>query len=599
MAFRIHFDIEPEFVKPKLEDLVIETLSFPAIISLPSEPVSVSTAVPAPSDQEGKGYAWHAWSLNLSLSDWDQLNNILEKNMKLFEVLQRVVEIAVAIIKLIRVFMSDLKSMNRAFKFLIKAIIKQLRILIESFSSTGIYIGTIFPNFDPRNYRFDMPVNGGFREFITRVNMMCASTSDDAPKFYGEGDTVGGVIIGMIGGTNDPKFLTDMIENFTILGKFFRFQNPLPAPPKNFEVKAGFYPDPSLNNQKRLGVRIRWTHPNVPCITGFELYKSTDSSGIYVQVSVYGKNVTLLRLSETPCYKTSVKLGVINYEYIDFKVESGVEYFYQVNSTTGLSNAQEQTMTVSAVGETSWMSHISSPVASPILSAKPISKIPLSELKKYTTIDESGSFVQPRDFGGPWISLTIRALLGREIDFILKQIDDLGDKIIGIAKTSTDHVNEYLDFIEKKINDYVDIINKVQAIIDRIMSLRLRGSFLVLELYPKTGGIMNFVDRFNAASRDPEIKQYPTNATKDINGGIAQFMEKGIMAGVILLYGFAADPTVYYKKYIPSDEIDDFVNSLNKTQTALKGFMKLLGLGGAEEGGSKTYQKAAVASEQG
>lgn len=285
MAFRVRFDVVPEFVKPKLEDLVVDTISTADLLAqiqppgLPT-PNRIATApytANAPVSKDSKGYNWQSWAININLQDVSKVA-IGVKNF--LEVVDKIQNVMIALLKFLRILNSDLKSLSRALKFLVKTIIKNLKEIIEGLQSTGIYIHAIFPNLDPTSEDYTFPIYGGFSEFISTVNHICINDTDpDRPRFS-DADRVGGFVVAMIGGLNDPQFIDDAIFNFGILSKLFKFQNPFPSKPINVRAIAGFYPQENNNvTTMVMGVKISWEAPDGICF-GFDLYRSEDSQKV-------------------------------------------------------------------------------------------------------------------------------------------------------------------------------------------------------------------------------------------------------------------------------------------------------------------------------
>jgi len=120
------------------------------------------------------------------------------------------------------------------------------------------------------------------------------------------------------------------------------------------------------------------------------------------------------------------------------------------------------------------------------------------------------------------------------------------------------------------------------------MSFNLRGTFMCLRLPMQGGGMANFVDRFNQASQvgntassvKPVRPESKIPATTTVNGGIAQYTEKGIMFGVIILF---AEPDLTDPKrlltIVKPEDLEKYKTELGTTEKAVSTLMKLLGLG--------------------
>lgn len=579
MGTRIKFDIEPEYVRPKLEDLDIPSIDFTKLVGTESFGTDTRltdvTSGQSPTSVQGSGYSWSSWAINIDLSGIKELTDAIEKFLT---VLDKVTKILVAVLKLIRIFTSDFKSIARLLKVLLKVLVKKLQDIIDGFTSTGMYMSVIFPNFNTRDRDFVLPINGGYKEFVTTVNARCLNSKDeDAPKF-GTGDTVGGLILAMIGGANDPQFLDDLITNFRILGRLFRFRPPTPSPPKNVRAVAGFFRDPNDTRPRsertlRMGVKVTWEHPGTP-LSGFVLRRSPFRDGSVKQVKDDNGEVTNVRVFEDDIFDEkkatfNVVVGRPKYSYIDFNVEDGKLYFYKVFSTVGYDFYDKHP----------FFQRIESPIASKTVYAIPRNKIPLSELVKETVYDVNGNRVSSYEFEGDWQSFTIRTLLGPEIDRLLGRLDQLSDKLVGMVSTSSDAMSDYLDFFQKKIKFYMDIVRKITNILERLAELRMSGTFLLLSVEPEKGGMENFVRKFNSAVLTEEVGGLQVGA-KGKSTMVSSLTDKGIMVGVMLLYGYPALDGNYVGNLVPESQAKEFEKSLDKSKKALEAFLTLLGLGG-------------------
>ena len=350
MGFRIKFDVESDFVAPSLEDLEIPDVQVPTQEELPSTALASRESTPKTSsksegaDANGGNLKWDGWTLSLDLANLEKTVEAVDKVLKFIDTATKQIAI---VLKLLRLFTSDLFSLSRLLKMAVKVIVKQLKVIIEQLASSGIYFSVIgLDNFDQRK-KFGFPINGGYREFVSRVSNTCLSSKDpDAPK-YGEKDQVGGTIFAMLAGTDDPELLTDLIHNINILAKFFRFPPVFSAPARNVTAKPGFY-DYKPSGDKKLGVKLTWVHPG-STITKFFIYRSKskggskqagDIDGEYKIFSVYNDD------RDTPdegqWEPVEVKVRIFKgtskgtkYSYTDFNVAGGEVYYYKIYSSFG------------------------------------------------------------------------------------------------------------------------------------------------------------------------------------------------------------------------------------------------------------------------
>lgn len=115
---------------------------------------------------------------------------------------------------------------------------------------------------------------------------------------------------------------------------------------------------------------------------------------------------------------------------------------------------------------------------------------------------------------------------------------------------------------------------------------------MVLKLPLENGGMNGFVDRFNkACNSSASKKEVPkntnkldelikTSATIDKNAPISKYNDKGIMFGLILLYGIPdlSNPE-RLKSIVPESRIANLKKTYAVTGKAIESLLKILGLG--------------------
>ncbi len=580
MGVRVKFDVLPEIVRPKLEDLNVTTVSisdlFPKNMVLPN-----SDALPS----QGSGvaldsnkYKWMSWTLNLSLSSIDGVTKFVKNLLVQINIINKQIT---QLLKIIRFFNSDFKSIAFFLKFLLKQIVKQLKTLVGSLSSSGVYVSFILPSTDRSAPQYSIPIHGGFQEFITRVNSVCLNSKDpDAPKFNNKADRVGGFIIGMIGGTEDPDFLGNLVHNFGVLSQFFSISNPIPNPPKSFKAVAGEYKDKNAGGALAPGVLLSWEAPDSP-VSDYWVYRRTDNVGTPETVLVGGAKLTIKTSGFLGSELVIVKsiFGKKQYKFYDFKAEVDKTYFYKVYSATGNNFFSDNPL----------FRAVKSPVSTQFLSATPKDCLDPILIEQYTSVGINGELVSPLDLTGDWQSFTIRRMLGAPIDDAFKKLEDLADKLGGYVGSASDSMSEYIDFIGKKIEGILDIVNAISDTITEVLNFNLRGTFLVLTLEEAEGGMEGFVQRFNEASRTPPGNSIaPDNPnmkglgkaglSSDSGGGIAKYRDQGIMLGIVFLYGFPTINKERLMEIVPAQEVGALEAKLKQTQVAVQLFLSMLGL---------------------
>lgn len=588
MGVRVKYDIDPEFVRPKLDDLDIETITLEDLLPDPTTPQIapiVSDQQPSDTTEKSQGYKWFNWSLSLSLGDLEDVSTDINN---FFDKIEKVGGAILTILKVMRLLSGNVKSLTFLLKFAVKALTGKLADLIDSFSSTGIYMSLVLPDTDRKKEKYTIPVWGGYQEFISRVNATCLSSEDpDAPKFDGENDMVGGFVIAMLGGNNNPSILKDMIHNYKRLGDLLGFSPPMPVPPLSPKATAGFY---NRDGTLESGVKLVWQAPDAP-VSHFFIYKTYNKNGKPIKIKRYpyqlsgdGKSLltdTIYIPSDEPYVKIERKRGKLLYKYIDFHVSPGVLTHYKIYCVLGEDFLEDDA--------NQSLRSVNSPIASPFLSAIPLQEcIDKSELQSMMNQGINGELVGAVDLQGEWQSITVRGALGSNLDRTFRKIDSMTDKLSGGVSTGSDATNAYIKSVENKIGTLGGVLRVIQQVIDLILSFRLRGSFMVLAVPPAVGGMRAFVDRFNTASSVGSTEEgigtktnpagEKSSSILQSNQSIAQFREKGIMMGVMLLTGFPGLSEDRLKEVVPEDEISEAKAKYAASQKAIENLLKILGL---------------------
>jgi hypothetical protein len=575
MSVRIKYDIEPEYVKPKLEDLDITVIT-PEEYQLASS-TSVTETEEVKNREEEEKDSWYNWTLSFSMEDAETTVKGVRKFLK---ALNEISNTVTQLLKIIRLLSGNVNTTSTFIKHLVKLLVKELKEFIDSLTSTGIYMSLIVPEFNKTFPKYVIPTFGGYQEFIKRVNNTCLSSNDpDAPKFADE-EKVGGVIIAMLGGVNDPTYLRMLVDNFKTLAKFFGFQIPYASPAANLRAIPGLYKD---KGKKSIGVKLTWEAPQLP-VGSFFVYRSTKGSrGVPENPKIVTLDKTrYLFTLDDPIVKIKYNILKATYSYIDFDVAENTDHFYKIYSVYGDDYLEEN----------SFLKYINSPVATRVVRAQVQREcIPVSELDKHANIGINGEILSPFDFEGEWQSATVRRMLGNQIDDMCNGLDALADKINGLVDTGSEAINKYLDFYKERLEDFLDIINKLRAVIEKLTDFSMKGTFMVLNLPLEEGGMRGFVDRFNEACNSGNSSSQTSGGDLTIdeflkqsvsiekNTAIRTFNEKGIMFGLILLYGipdFTNEDRV--KEFSLKGDINNMKRNFQKTEKAISTFLKMLGL---------------------
>jgi hypothetical protein len=570
MSVRIKYDINPEFVKPKLDDFDVKTITLQDYNLKTSS--QIASTIEPPLIKE-KGDSWYNWTISLKL---EGIDTTVKGAENFFKTLNRISETITQLLKVIRLLSGSVNSTSAFLKFAIKQLSKDLKEFVNSLASAGIYSSLIIPDFNRSFPNYSLPTFGGYQEFITRVNATCLSSRDpDAPRFEEE-DKVGGVIIAMLGGVSDPDFLRNLLDNFKKLSELFGFMIPYPSPAQNFKAIPGFY---NKGGKQTLGVKLTWDSPDSP-IGSFYVYRSNIKSAI--PYSYISNNVeTLINVLTKDDPIAMIKYYVVkpSYSYIDFDVKQESTNFYKIYSVFGDDYLDKHP----------YLKAMNSPIATPVITAEiPRECIPISELKKYMSQTISGELKTPFNLEGDWQSVTIRNMIGSQLDSMYNNLDALSDKLIGLVNTGSDALTNYLKFYGERVEDLMEVINKFKNLSVRLASFTQRGTFMVMDLPLEKGGMRGFVDRFNKACNSGTFKKETPKNTKDIgdflkdavkiekNVPIGTFNDRGIMFGLIFLYGIPDPKRI--DNFVPESQVKRMKNMYISTDKAITTLLKMLGL---------------------
>ena len=228
---------------------------------------------PAPQQGSG-GETWKEFSINLSLGDMISPADLKNCNQLLKNV-NSVTQGLVAIVKIIRLLTSDLFSLNGVFKFVIQLIVTQLKGIIQSFLSTGIYVAVVQPRQSPAEKGYVIPTWADFNEFKTVLVAACVNPGNiGSPAQLGPNASVGGFIIGATLGSNDFGVIDEVFQNFKVIGNLFGFTMPLPGPPKNAVATGGMY-------DNKVGIQLTWSKPDLFIFGGFRVYRCMNKEGTF------------------------------------------------------------------------------------------------------------------------------------------------------------------------------------------------------------------------------------------------------------------------------------------------------------------------------
>lgn len=576
-------DISFSTTKPKLEPTrsgLVDAVSF----DVPQLQIdsAVSPTGTGESESGEGGDQWKEFFLNLGVQDLvsedalQGINNFLKR-------VDKVINALTVILKILRLVSSDFLNPARALKFAIKQLVKTLQDIVDSFVSTGIYLCVIRPDDSEKDDTYIIPTWGSFGEFKAKIAAACLDAQNpQSPSRLTKNNIVGGFIIGGLAGTNDPSLLDDMLSNLSLLSDLFGFDASLPSPPKNVKAYAGHFRGPGGGSGKQPGVKISWDKPDSKGIVGYRVFRCRIKEGLNFSSEErdeiilkhplrrrpeYVRDIEKSRIYRDEGFEPEFVLGGIardKFSYIDYDVEEGDTYYYSVMSVIkgdGL------------VDNDPWNRRTDSPLMSQPVSVTPSFCIPLTTLSdKIQTLD--GDFISAEgSYRFNWKSRTLRTYFGPLLDDLLDRVDGIADNLLGLVQTSSDAVSEYIDFLGNKVKTYIQIVQTITDIVLMIVSFKLRGSLLVLNLSAESGGIQNFADRVMRS----EVDSSTFNRNDRSEGRLGDI--KGYYFGIVSVYGFpgSEEDNQYLQGYLApyAEEYNSVKKKFDDNQKSIKTLLKL------------------------
>jgi hypothetical protein len=220
---------------------------------------------------------------------------------------------------------------------------------------------------------------------------------------------------------------------------------------------------------------------------------------------------------------------------------------------------------------------ITSPMMSGPVEATASACIPVEELENIIPL-MNGYLKDSSEYKYKWESITLRNVFGPQVGELLDRVDQFAEQLAGYVQTSSDAINNYLDFLANKIKNYIKIIEIITDIVLTLLNFRLRGSLLVLKLSPETGGIRNFADRVRKSEVDSYTLSALANETTESAAALASI--RGGYFSAIWIVGYPDDPTdpstwdEYTQPYM--EEYNETANKLEDSNKTLNLLLKIL-----------------------
>lgn len=491
--------------------------------------------------------AWKGASLSLPI-DQEKiafLQRQVAKGQSVVETLQIAVEIANIILEIVNTLQSDVKNYYRPLKVVAEALLEQLKEVMTSIASTGMYILPILPAemeiagvVSKSNSGVPLSVSmravsdklassarsgNPMSAFYTDFGKAATSKSDpNRPIFNNAGDYVGGFALFLDSATNAADLIQDIQAFWKLTGNLINTDALSVKPPENFKATAVMAPKQGttllFNSDNLLGditrsllpgsnnypaVQLTWkSGPTLPGFSGWHLYRltqavpdiKTNDEGDPIKDSegkvVYDYTDPTFNEGK-PVFLSNVA-GVANNEHLDFDVVEGTTYYYWLVPTF-FDKGTKKYIDGSKMSASAFATAIN---CIPDDQAIPVVQTPEGFLP--------GNHPEDPPY---WRSVTVRDILGKQLDLAYKSLYNTIQRLMKSAETSVYQQNELLKLLETKLEQLALVLDQTQEILADMKSLKFSGSAMSLMLPAKEGGMENFIKRVKSAKVPDDVAE--------------------------------------------------------------------------------------------
>lgn len=420
------------------------------------------------------------------------------------------VEILKVVSQVINVFQSDIDNLFKVLNIVIEQLIKVIEKMLVSFASTGVYVLPLLPDLSPFDPAYKP--GGGFEAAMAKINHALTNPSDPNRPMFSEGDYMGAIICLVTAGSN----YGDLLRDLGLLMKFLGMEGEnggYASGPLALSAAPGLYSEgdiKSLLGVKKLGIQLSWGVNGFPGTEGFVIRRSTlplgefqytddskktqDLSKVMVYTDLDGKGDS----GNSPTVEIDEDNPEPTYSYIDFDVEDGKTYYYQVTPYL----RHDRDMWVNDPAKAPYPNMVDGEVASiaGYASATATGCIPDSVLTS-TYETPTGLRVGLATGDKPyWTTLTLRGLLGEAFDSLLQAINDLADRIKGVTVSSTALFEKQIKMLERWIKKLTELLDRIKAVIEALNNLKFSAATMMLTIAPERGGMESLKARIGKAT---------------------------------------------------------------------------------------------------
>lgn len=529
------------------------------------------------------GDIWTSWD-----SDYTSIPKGTIKTLnKGLKKLQKTSEVLGKIMKFLELFLTSFNSFSSLVSSMLDFVETEVNKWAKDIAGAGVYFNALFPPAFNKNMFFNNNwqklSSGGFKGFLSRLQVSLNNTADPNRPVFSSNAKVGGVIILV-----DTETMDEFFKSWKQLSELFDFVNLLPfnlkpQPPTNIRGKSKL--EKTEDGKNKYKILLQMDAPDVrPAGLGlymnYRISRSIVPGGVLkvehpIPTKLGGKDGFFAglryRISSFFSDKYSKPRGnwppklVYAYEdldppviifsnlvngsgsFIDDKIpvdDNGdpvhKQYYYVVE--TGFSSEGED-----------W---IGGPRSNEVM--VPVEKSCVDSGESAVIKHEKGrlEYIKAGWGGlGKWSSIQTKFLLPF-MPKLIKMLEKAMKTIRGMVKNTTDSFSDFIEGIQEKFETYSFMVDLMMSMIKQILKMSLGPQMAFLYVDPKKGGIEEFMNRVRNAKQ-------PERGFSD---------SKGFTAGIVFMFGgFSYDPSGNDNKEVINAETEATVKSFKFLMKFLTG----------------------------
>lgn len=526
-----------------------------------------------------------------------QAKNIIAQTKSVVELLQTAVAVAEVILQVVNVLQSDVKNWYKPLKITAELLLEQIKEVLVSLASTGLYMLPVLPagvglesvvatvkdkvislGTSTEPSMPSIPLSSALAEvgrqldaattktsdtlgaFNTILNSAAFSTTDpNRPIFDNEGDVVGGAVFFLDAQADIGDLVKDIKVLLKLFGSIVDLDRLKLEAPKDLTATAimaardgadtllnpsaswlnDILTSATMGGSKYPAIQLTWTTEGIaiPSVTGWYIHRTQtpnppplfDDKGVPIRDS-FGD---LIIDYDDPEFNGGKPVFTSDTNYVDFDVEPDNTYYYWVAPATKVGGKKQPSNSVSNTAV-----------------ATAINCIPV--LEKPVVVETPAGFLPGTPTGSPpyWKNITIRDLLGKQIDQLYKNMYLSIQRLFASAETAVDQQNDLIELLKEKLAQLQELLDATGEIIETLYALRLSASSMFLYVSPSAGGMKNFVNR--VAKATPPVAKPSVGATTDKDGATATRTDDkpapgspcSVYAAIVLVAGWPGAGTV-------------------------------------------------------